>query len=79
MSAVTDALKDLGDAGKNILGGGGEVKTADAPDYEAEKKRAEEEAQKRRSQLAALGMSGTILGGSVGDDSKLAKKRLLGE
>lgn len=79
MSGIVNTFESLVGKGLNLLGGGGEVKSPDLPDYEAERKKAEEEAQKKRNQLAALGMSGTILGGATGDDTKLAKKKLLGE
>ena len=68
----------------NSLIGGGSGKTAavkvpETPNYEAERKKAEEEATKKRSALAGKGMAGTILGGSFGDDSNVNKKKLLGE
>lgn len=61
------------------LGGGGSVKMPSVPDYEAERKKAEDEAAKKRNALAGQGMSGTILGGSFGDDEQVKKKKLLGE
>lgn len=68
-----------------IFGGGGATvkisapEVPDTPDYEAERKAAEEEALRNRSRLKALGMGGTILGGTLGDDSGLRRKKLLGE
>ena len=49
------------------------------PDYEGERRKAEAEAQQKRSALADKGMSGAILGGSVGDETGVKKKKLLGE
>ena len=49
------------------------------PDYEGERKKAEIDAQKKRSALADKGMSGAILGGDVGDEGGVKKKKLLGE
>ena len=47
------------------------------PDFEAERRKAEETALKKRQAAAEQGMSGSILGGAVGDEVK--KKKLLGE
>ena len=64
-----------------VLGGGGSEKVSvpKLPDYEAERKKAEEEAQRKRSHLAAQGMGGTVLGGSYGDGGNVSTKKLLGE
>ena len=63
--------------------GGGESSKAPAapkvPDYEGERRKAEAEAQQKRSALADKGMSGAILGGSFGDEGGVKKKKLLGE
>ncbi len=65
-----------------IFSGGSVPKAPPAPvvpDYEGERKKAEEDAYKKRAALADKGMSGAILGGSVGDESGVKKKKLLGE
>jgi hypothetical protein len=49
------------------------------PDYEGQRRAAEEEAHRRRAGLADKGMSGAILGGDIGDEGGVKKKRLLGE
>ena len=67
----------------SIFGGGESTPKAEpapvVPDYEGERKKAEEEALRKRSALADKGMSGAILGGSAGDESGVKKKKLLGE
>ena len=67
----------------SIFGGGASTPSAPpapkVPDYEGERKKAEEDAQKKRAALADKGMSGAILGGSVGDEGGVKKKKLLGE
>jgi hypothetical protein len=71
-------VKTLG----SLIGIGGQTKTPEMPkipDYEETRKKAEEEALKRRAALAGRGMSGAILGGSTGDDSAINKKKLLGQ
>ena len=74
------AVKKVFKSVKKILGGGSQkVSVPKAPDYEAERKRAEDEAQKKRGQLASQGMGGTVLGGSFGEDGGVTKKKLLGE
>ena len=63
----------------SMFGGGDKPKAAPVmPDYEAERKKAEEVAQNKRAALASKGMSGTILGGST-DDENVKKKKLLGQ
>lgn len=64
-----------------IVGGGStpKVTVPKVPDYEAERKKAEDEAQKKRSSLASQGMGGTILGGSLGNSTDVKSKKLLGE
>lgn len=63
-----------------LLGGeSGRVSVPRLPDYEAQRKKAEEEAQKKRSSLAAQGMGGTVLGGSLAGDDGVRRKKLLGE
>ena len=65
-----------------IFGGGGSVKMPampEVPDYEGQRKAAEEEAQKKANARRAMGMSGTILGGALGDDNNVRRKKLLGE
>ncbi len=62
---------------KEDSGGGGG--SAAVPDYAAERAKAEAEAQKKRSALAASGMAGAILGGSLGDEGQVKRKKLLGE
>ncbi|MDL2291292.1 hypothetical protein LJC09_04230 [Desulfovibrio sp. OttesenSCG-928-F20] len=62
-----------------VFGGGGNIKTPAAPNYEEERKKAETEALRKRVQMADKGMSGAILGGSYGDDANVKKKKLLGE
>lgn len=63
-----------------VFGGGTKMPSVpEQPDYEAERKRLEEEATKKRQATAATGMSGTILGGSTGGSDTLGKKKLLGE
>lgn len=67
----------------NKIFGGGSAKVSvpevTVPDYEAERQKAEEEALQNRNRLRAKGMSGTILGGSLGDAGSVRKKKLLGE
>ena len=75
MGGVAQAISSL-------FGGGSQPKAPPAPvvpDYEAERKKAEDEAQQKRSALADKGMSGAILGGSLGDEGGVKKKKLLGE
>ncbi|GHV55217.1 hypothetical protein FACS1894206_09370 [Deltaproteobacteria bacterium] len=63
-----------------LFGGGASVpKAPEVPDYEAEKKKAEEEGLAKRAALKDRGMAGAILGGSLGEDSAVKKKKLLGE
>lgn len=63
-----------------VLGGGSEkVSVPKVPDYEAERRKAEDEALKKRGQLAGQGMGGTVLGGSYGEGSGVTTKKLLGE
>lgn len=62
-----------------IFGVDSKVSVPKVPDYEAERKKAEEEALRNRSRLKGLGMAGTILGGSLGEDNQVTKKKLLGE
>jgi hypothetical protein len=63
-----------------LFGGGPKTsKPPEVPDYEAERKKAEKEAEKKRAALADKGMSGAILGGSAGDETTVKKKKLLGE
>lgn len=64
---------------KVLVGGSAKVSVPMPPDYEAERKKVEEEAQKKRGHLAAQGMGGTVLGGSYGDNAGVKTKRLLGE
>lgn len=51
----------------------------DVPDIAKEQEKQESEALKRRQNQAEKGLSGTILGGSVGAENAVQKKRLLGE
>lgn len=51
----------------------------EVPDYEAERRKAEEDAQKKRNAELAGGLGRTVLGGSLGEEARLNKKRLLGE
>ena len=72
----------MGGVAKALFGGGSKPdmpKAPEVPDYEAQRKKAEEEALKKRNALANQGMSGAILGGSLGDNEQLKKKKLLGE
>jgi hypothetical protein len=63
-----------------IFGGGQKTPSAPVvPDYEAERKKAEDAALQKRAALADKGMSGAILGGSSGDETGVKKKKLLGE
>lgn len=62
-----------------VFGGGGTITIPKTPDVEEERKKAEEEAIRKRASLADQGMSGTILGGGKGDDAAVSKKKLLGE
>ena len=55
---------------------GGKPKTPDVPDYEAERKKEEEAANRKKKSLLNKGRSGTMLGGSVGDESNLKKAKL---
>lgn len=64
---------------KKIFGGGSSTPKVKVPDYEAERKKAEDEALQSRNRLRAKGMGGTILGGSLGDSGGIQKKKLLGE
>lgn len=63
----------------NKVFGGGSVSVPKTPDVEAERKKAEEEALRKRVGLVSKGMSGTIMGGSVGAKDDVSKKKLLGE
>jgi len=72
MGGVTKAISKI------FGGGSSSVPKITVPDYEAERKKAEEEAL-NRNRLRAKGMSGTILGGSLGGSEGLQKKKLLGE
>ena len=70
----------MGGAISAIFGGGGSTpKAPEVPYYEAERKKAEEAAHQKLAALADKGMSGAILGGSVGDGAGVKKKKLLGE
>lgn len=63
-----------------VVGIGGDTPSAPkVPDYEAERKKAEAAAQSEKNRLAGLGMNGTVLGGALGDDESVKKKKLLGE
>ena len=73
MGGVTKAISKI------FGGGSSSVPKITVPDYEAERKKAEEEALLNRNRLRAKGMSGTILGGSLGGSEGLQKKKLLGE
>lgn len=68
---------------RNIFGGAEssapKVVVPEVPNYEEERKKAEEEALRNRNRLKALGMSGTILGGAYGADEGVTRKKLLGE
>lgn len=75
MGGAKKIFKSIG----KLLGGGESVKVPKAPDYEAERQKAEEEALRKRGQLAGKGMSGTVLGGGYGSEANVAKKKLLGE
>lgn len=63
----------------NKITGGGSAKVPKTPNLEEERKKAEEEAIRKRASLADKGMSGTVMGGGKGDDSTVTKKKLLGE
>lgn len=52
--------------------------TPDVPDYEEEKKKEEDKAAKKKKSLLNKGRSGTMLGGSTGDDAGLKKAKLGG-
>jgi hypothetical protein len=70
----------MGGVVEAIFGGGqSSPKAPEVPDYEGERRKAEEAAQKKRAALADKGMSGAILGGSAGDETGVKKKKLLGE
>lgn len=62
-----------------VFGGGGTIRVPKTPDVEEERKKAEEEAVRKRASLADKGMSGTVMGGGKGDDAGVTKKKLLGE
>ena len=57
-----------------VFGGGS--KTPSVPDYAAERKKEEAEAAEKKKSLLNKGRSGTMLGGSIGDDANLKKKTL---
>lgn len=66
----------------SLFDGGSEAPSYEAPpmpDYEGERKKAEEESLKKRQATAQKGMGSTILGGSTGDNALLGQKKLLGE
>lgn len=62
-----------------VFGGSGAMSVPKTPNVEEERKKAEEEAIRKRASLADKGMSGTIMGGGKGDDARVTKKKLLGE
>ncbi len=76
MGGIGKALSSV--TGK-IFGNTSSVKVPKTPDLEAERKKAEEEAYRKRAALADKGMSGTMLGGSYGNDAGVTRKKLLGE
>lgn len=76
MGGVAKGLSKI--SGK-IFGNTSSAKVPETPDLEAERKKAEEEAIRKRAALADKGMSGTVLGGSYGDDAGVTRKKLLGE
>lgn len=77
---VGGVVKKVVKSVKKVLGGGSaKVPVPQMPDYEAQRKKAEEEALKKRGRIASLGMAGTVLGGSYGDSAGIKTKKLLGE
>lgn len=72
--------KSISKATGKLLGADqGNVRVPKTPKVEDEYKKAEEEALRKRAALADKGMSGTILGGSLGGEGGVQKKKLLGE
>lgn len=59
--------------------GGGKPKAPKpqkVPDYAAERKKEEAEAAEKKKSLLNKGRSGTMLGGSLGDDTNIKKAKL---
>ncbi|MCC8194344.1 MAG: hypothetical protein LIP28_06840 [Deltaproteobacteria bacterium] len=71
--------KVLSKAPGKLFGQVSGVKVPETPDLEKEREKAEEAAIRKRAALADKGMSGTVLGGSYGDDGNVKRKKLLGE
>lgn len=66
----------MGSTVKKVFGGGSKPKTPKVPDYAAERKREEAEAAEKKKSLLNKGRSGTMLGGSTGDDANIKKAKL---
>lgn len=62
-----------------VLNTPGKVSMPKVPDYEAERKKAEDAAHRKRNYLAVEGMGGTVLGGSYDRGGELKTKKLFGE
>lgn len=52
------------------------AQAAPAPNYEEQRKEEEKKAAEKKKSMLNKGRSGTILGGSVGDDSNVKKAKL---
>lgn len=51
-------------------------KKQEVPDYDAQRRAEEERAAEKKKSLLNKGRSGTMLGGSIGDNSNLKKTKL---
>lgn len=67
-------MGSVGKAVSNMFGGGSS--TPKVPDYTAERKKEEAAAAEKKRSLLNKGRSGTMLGGSTGDDANLKKAKL---
>ncbi|MEZ6852104.1 hypothetical protein [Halodesulfovibrio aestuarii] len=54
----------------------GKPSTPEVPDYEEERKKEETEVAEKKKSMLNKGRSGTMLGGSIGDDTNLKKTKL---
>lgn len=54
----------------------GKPSTPEVPDYAEEKKKEEAKAAEKKKSLLNKGRSGTMLGGSTGDDANIKKAKL---
>ncbi|KAF1077656.1 hypothetical protein [Halodesulfovibrio sp. MK-HDV] len=54
----------------------GKPSTPKVPDYEEERKKEEAKAADKKKSLLNKGRSGTMLGGSTGDDANIKKAKL---